>query len=81
MDVPALDPEGRPIESSVSRVLRVRGQERELETVGVRVAGQIDGGEDGGADRHPPTPEAGAPGETAGPTTPITTGRGPEVVP
>ncbi len=85
MDVPALDPHGRPIESSVSRVLRVRGQERELETVGVHVAGQIDrpsdAAEDGGADRHPPTPQAGAPGETAGPTTPITTGRGPEVVP
>ena len=28
MDVPALDPQGRPIEASVSRVLRVRGQER-----------------------------------------------------
>jgi NADH-quinone oxidoreductase subunit J len=27
MDVPALDPRGRPIEASVSRVLRVRGQE------------------------------------------------------
>jgi len=29
MDVPALDPQGRPIEASVSRVLRVRGQERQ----------------------------------------------------
>lgn len=28
MDVPALDPYGNPIESSVSRVLRIRGQER-----------------------------------------------------
>ncbi|WP_066466010.1 NADH-quinone oxidoreductase subunit J [Sanguibacter suarezii] len=28
MDVPALDPHGQPIEASVSRVLRVRGQER-----------------------------------------------------
>jgi len=28
MDAPALDPEGRPIEKSVSRVLRIRGQER-----------------------------------------------------
>jgi NADH-quinone oxidoreductase subunit J len=80
MDVPALDPQGRPIEHSVSRVLRVRGQERELESVGVQVDRQLPG-EDGGADRHPPTPQAGAPGETAGPTTPITTGRGPEVVP
>jgi NADH-quinone oxidoreductase subunit J len=91
MDVPALDPQGRPIESSVSRVLRVRGQERELESVGVQPAGRIGGalgtdldlrpGEDGGADRHPPTPQAGAPGETAGPATPITAGRGPEVMP
>lgn len=29
MDVPALDPHGRPVESSVSRVLRARGQERD----------------------------------------------------
>lgn len=28
MDTPALDPEGNPIDESVSRVLRVRGQER-----------------------------------------------------
>lgn len=27
MDVPALDPHGRPIEDSVSRILRIRGQE------------------------------------------------------
>lgn len=31
MDVPALDPYGNPIEASVSRVLRVRGQERHLD--------------------------------------------------
>lgn len=30
MDVPALDPEGRPIEDSVSRILRIRGQEDEV---------------------------------------------------
>ena len=29
MDVPALDPYGNPVESSVSRVLRTRGQDRE----------------------------------------------------
>lgn len=29
MDVPALDPFGQPVESSVSRVLRARGQERD----------------------------------------------------
>lgn len=28
MDTPALDPEGRPIAESVSRILRIRGQER-----------------------------------------------------
>jgi NADH-quinone oxidoreductase subunit J len=28
MDTPALDPQGRPIEHSVSRILRIRGQER-----------------------------------------------------
>ncbi|WP_370520730.1 NADH-quinone oxidoreductase subunit J [Sanguibacter sp. HDW7] len=32
MDVPALDPEGNPIEASVSRVLRIRGQEHGLDT-------------------------------------------------
>lgn len=32
MDVPALDPEGNPIEASVSRVLRIRGQEHGLGT-------------------------------------------------
>lgn len=31
MDVPALDPEGRPLEESVSRVLRIRGQELGVE--------------------------------------------------
>ncbi len=31
MDVPALDPAGRPIEESVSRVLRVRGQRHDAE--------------------------------------------------
>jgi NADH-quinone oxidoreductase subunit J len=28
MDTPALDPQGRPLEHSVPRVLRIRGQER-----------------------------------------------------
>ncbi len=77
MDVPALDAYGRPLEQSVSRVLRVRGQERGLDDVRVRLAP----GEDGGGQVHPPTPEVGGPGETSGPTTPITTGRGPEVSP
>jgi NADH-quinone oxidoreductase subunit J len=77
MDVPALGPDGRPIEISVSRVLRVRGQERGLHDVGL----ELTAGEDGGALRHPPTPQAGEPGETTGPATPITAGRGPEVTP
>ena len=77
MDVPALDPQGRPIEASVSRVLRVRGQERGLAEVRARIAADQDGGET----VRPPTPDAGAPGETTGPSTPITTGRGPEVTP
>jgi NADH-quinone oxidoreductase subunit J len=37
MDVPALDPQGRPIESSVPRVLRIRGQERAVAEVHAEV--------------------------------------------
>lgn len=37
MDVPALDPQGRPIEHSVSRVLRVRGQEADAEEYAARI--------------------------------------------
>ncbi|MCR1983453.1 NADH-quinone oxidoreductase subunit J [Cellulosimicrobium cellulans] len=33
MDTPALDPQGRPIEESVSRILRIRGQERSAGTI------------------------------------------------
>ncbi|PFG34111.1 NADH-quinone oxidoreductase subunit J [Sanguibacter antarcticus] len=44
MDVPALDPQGRPIASSVSRVLRIRGQER-----GTPVESEILGLDDSGA--------------------------------
>jgi len=50
MDVPALDPTGAPIESSVSRVLRIRGQERDFDVV----AAQIEPGESTG----PPAPIA-----------------------
>ncbi len=74
MDVPALDPQGRPIEASVSRVLRVRGQERGFEDVRARLVA---------TDENPPpdeTPPADVRG-VAGPATPITTGRGPEVAP
>jgi len=37
MDVPALDPTGAPIDDSVSRVLRIRGQEREFEIVAAEI--------------------------------------------
>nr|WP_245534632.1 NADH-quinone oxidoreductase subunit J [Sanguibacter keddieii] len=43
MDVPALDPQGRPIEASVSRVLRVRGQERQAPVDG-EIANQSEQG-------------------------------------
>jgi NADH-quinone oxidoreductase subunit J len=37
MDVPALDPTGAPLEESVSRVLRIRGQEREFGVVAAEI--------------------------------------------
>ena len=37
MDVPALDPHGNPIESSVPRVLRVRGQEADAAEYAARI--------------------------------------------
>ncbi len=37
MDVPALGPDGRPIESSVPRVLRVRGQEADAQEYAARI--------------------------------------------
>jgi NADH-quinone oxidoreductase subunit J len=39
LDTPALDPEGRPIEESVSRVLRIRGQRRSVAEVEAQVGG------------------------------------------
>lgn len=39
LDTPALDPEGRPIEASVSRVLRIRGQRRSVGEVAARIGG------------------------------------------
>ncbi|MCL2455636.1 MAG: NADH-quinone oxidoreductase subunit J [Micrococcales bacterium] len=44
MDVPALDPEGRPIESSVNRVLKVRGQEADADEYAARVDRVLAGG-------------------------------------
>ncbi|OJV78595.1 MAG: NADH dehydrogenase [Cellulomonas sp. 73-92] len=37
MDVPALGPDGRPIDTSVSRVLRVRGQEADAQEYAARI--------------------------------------------
>ncbi|MGV8967363.1 MAG: NADH-quinone oxidoreductase subunit J [Cellulomonas sp.] len=37
MDVPALDPTGAPIDDSVSRVLRIRGQERDFDVVAAEI--------------------------------------------
>ena len=37
MDVPALGPDGQPIEASVSRVLRVRGQEADAQEYAARI--------------------------------------------
>lgn len=43
MDVPALGPDGSPLEASVPRVLRIRGQERSVDEVR---AGAIEGSDD-----------------------------------
>ncbi len=40
MDVPALGPDGEPLEHSVPRVLRIRGQERELDEVRVEIGAE-----------------------------------------
>lgn len=68
MDVPALDPQGRPIESSVPRVLRVRGQERAVEEVhadtGAAMSGPVDrhlGAADEGGDAPGASAGAGSP--------------------
>ncbi|MCL1900018.1 MAG: NADH-quinone oxidoreductase subunit J [Promicromonosporaceae bacterium] len=47
MDTPALGPDGRPIEESVSRVLRIRGQARDAgEVAGGREAERLTAGHD-----------------------------------
>ncbi|AEI11264.1 NADH-quinone oxidoreductase subunit J [Cellulomonas gilvus] len=60
MDVPALDPYGQPIESSVPRVLRVRGQEADAAEYAARIDRVLAGGSAG--DRAPvePPPAAAA---------------------
>jgi NADH-quinone oxidoreductase subunit J len=64
MDVPALDPRGRPIEASVSRVLRVRGQES-----GPRVLARL-GSAEAGTRVETPREEAPAVTVPAGPPAP-----------
>ncbi len=49
MDVPALDPQGRPIEASVPRVLRVRGQAADAREYAARIDRVLAGGWAGGA--------------------------------
>ncbi|WP_051274896.1 NADH-quinone oxidoreductase subunit J [Cellulomonas sp. URHD0024] len=44
MDVPALGPDGRPLESSVPRVLRIRGQEADAEEFAARIDRVLAGG-------------------------------------
>lgn len=61
MDVPALDPQGRPIAESVPRVLRVRGQEADAREYAARIDRVLAGGWATGA----PTP-APAPADEAG---------------
>lgn len=44
MDVPALGPDGRPLESSVPRVLRIRGQEADADAFAARIGKVLAGG-------------------------------------
>ncbi|GEA86368.1 NADH-quinone oxidoreductase subunit J [Cellulomonas cellasea] len=78
MDVPALDPQGNPIDISVPRVLRIRGQEAGTERFAASPGTLVEDGSGGGARRDRPLPAAAGPGMTSGPATPITTDRGTE---
>jgi NADH-quinone oxidoreductase subunit J len=69
MDVPALGPDGQPIDASVSRVLRVRGQEADAQEYAARIdrvlAGRwANGGSD---DLSGPAPTPPASDETPAP--------------
>lgn len=79
MDVPALDHQGRPIEISVPRVLRIRGQEAGIAEYHARF--ELHGDKTFAAPAEIGEPEGAEPDDTPGPTTPITTGRGEEVTP
>lgn len=63
MDVPALDPEGRPIEESVPRVLRVRGQEADAAAYAARIERVLAGGRAELVQPTPPPPASTAPTE------------------
>jgi NADH-quinone oxidoreductase subunit J len=54
MDVPALGPDGQPIEASVPRVIRVRGQEADAREYSARIDRVLSGG---WADQPAPPPE------------------------
>ena len=68
MDVPALDPQGRPIEESVSRVLRIRGQQASTAPYRADAAAIAE------ADRGAGAPVVADPGSTTGPTSDVTLG-------
>ena len=55
MDTPALDPAGRPLRHSVSRVLRIRGQEKAAPTTTTAVSVAHDADEAPGTDATTPT--------------------------
>lgn len=89
MDVPALDPDGHPIDESVPRVLRIRGQEagtaefradtyRRAVTAVLAERGLTDADADAalGAVEDEPRPAAAPPGTTTGPTADIDLGGG-----
>jgi len=68
MDVSALDPQGRPIEESVSRVLRIRGQQASTAPY------RADASAIAEADRGAGAPVVADPGSTTGPTSDVTLG-------
>jgi len=83
MDVPALDPQGNPIEDSVPRVLRIRGQEAgtasyHADTYRRAVTAVVDSPDDPaallGTEESEAKPPAAAPGQTSGPTTDVDLG-------
>jgi NADH-quinone oxidoreductase subunit J len=68
MDVPALDPQGRPIEESVSRVLRIRGQQASTTPY------RADAAAIAAADPGDGAPVVADPGSTTGPTSDVALG-------